>query len=195
MKNELSDHYSKLPSQITDSLKLVPHELLELPFSEIEKKACADIDLRRLRISFWQEYDRSSRTGTGFNLANIYRGIMSMGAFRKNVLNNTYRTLYLTIPPPAYKVILEEMLHYGLMFEREILEMNHFNEKGVDMELLKLKHNIVKGVHDRVKGLPVAKTLMVSKEIKDSDGPQELSIKDVDAEIKKLKEELGESDG
>lgn len=187
---ELSTNEVRFPSPILDSLKLVPSELLDLSFDEIEKKANPGVDLRRLRVSFWLEYDRAARTNTAFSLSNIYRGIMTPAMFKKHVLGNSYRTLYLTIAPPSYQVIMEEMLHYGLMLERDILEMQHLTEKGVDIELLKLKQKIVDGVHSRVKGLPVSRALMVTHEMSDKND-QNQSLKDIDSEIVKFKKELG----
>ncbi|WP_212751094.1 hypothetical protein, partial [Escherichia coli] len=84
----------------------IPEEIYDMPFEQIEKKCNPDIDLRRMRVAFWQEYDRAHRTGTAFALTNVFRGLMTGQGFHKHIINNTYRVLYLTTPPPSYQVIM-----------------------------------------------------------------------------------------
>jgi hypothetical protein len=163
----LAEH---LPSVILDSLKVIPKEVFDMSFSEIKKRAAPDIDLERLRVAFWTEYERSQRTKTSFMCSNVHKGIMTNSGFRKSVLGNSFKLLYMTASPPEYKIIMEEMLNYGLALEREILDMNHFspNKDGdqvLDIDLLKLKHKIIDGVHARVKGLPANTNINLNREV------------------------------
>lgn len=198
MSSSLSIKDVEFPSALNERIALIPENLLEMSFPEIEKKANPDIDLKRMRVAFWLEYDRAYRTQTSFNLTNVYKGIMTGQHFNRLVMGNTYRLLYMISVLPSYKVIMEEMLHYGLMLEREIMELPHITggEGGkprfVDVKLLALKQKITEGVHNRLKGLPVSRTLMLTKDMdKDKESDAQPAIKDVENQIEQLKKELG----
>ncbi len=192
---ELEFKEVSLPFPIEEKLKSIPKELLDLPFEEIEKKCGHNIDLRRMRVSFWIEYDRAYRTQTAFSLANVFKGIMTGQGFQKHIISNTYKIIYLTTPPPSYQVIMEELLHFSLMLDREILALPHIDDEGkVDTKLLTIKHRVAQAVHNRVKGLPVNRSLMFTKDVGEDEPKQSQSLKDINQEIESIKKELTEGE-
>lgn len=190
----LEEAYSFLPHYMIESLEAMPDHIRDRSPAEIEKTVAPDITLRRLKLAFWAELERAYRTNTKFNPASIYRGITTASFFRNKVVNSSYRLLYIVTPSTSYNLVMEEMLHAGLQFERELLSTPHVDQEGnFDHKLAKLKLDLVNNVKNRIKGLPVARTENVNHDFKHSSDSQQ-SMKDIDARIREL-EKLEASSG
>ena len=205
---EVIDHLSPhelaslLPSSISTQVKAIPERVLNLTFSTLESKIpeALKIDASRARIAFWLEFERHHRTGMQFNLGAVYSSLMPYKTFQRDIVGNSYVLAYMITPPPAYHVIMDEMLHYGLSLQREILQLSHFTKDRngdvvLDHKLISLKNSIIDSVHNRMKGLPVAKSLNLSKTIVDVSEEEKASSKrslaELDQRIKEL--ESGEA--
>lgn len=182
-----------LPSIIRERVNAIPSEIYDMPFEALERKLSVDghvpIELSRVRIAFWLEFERASRTGIPFSLAAVCGGVMGLSKLQKEVLANSYRLAYIITPPPSYALVMDEFLHYGLQLQREILNMPHVNPKNgrTDTAMLSLKNKIIEGIHNRVKGMPTSKSVHIQKQL----GEGELinpagDIKEIDAKIAEL---------
>jgi hypothetical protein len=183
-----------LPSAISRQVEAIPESVLNLTFEQLERKIPEQlyIEASRARTAFWLEFERHHRTGQAFSLAAVYAGLMPYKRFQRDIISNSYVLAFMITPPPAYNVVMEEMLHFGLRLQREILHMSHFGEDGLDHKLLKIKNDIVDGIHDRIRGLPVSKNLHISKTIDSPDTESEKkSLADIESRIREL--ESGES--
>lgn len=200
---EVIDHLStaeianSLPTAISSHVRAIPESVLNLSLNQLEAKIPDNlkVDASRARIAFWLEFERHHRTGIAFSLASIYSGLMTYRRFQRDIVGNSYVLAYLVTPPPAYHVVMDEMLHYGLQLQREILGLSHFQKDKdgdfvLDHALLKIKNSIIDGVHDRIRGLPVAKSLNLSKTITETDEVEKESSKrslaELDARIREL---------
>lgn len=184
-----------LPSAIQRQVLAIPSSVLDMSFEALEKKIPEHlrIDASRARIAFWLEFERHHRTGQQFSLSAVYSGLMPYKRFQRDICSNSYVLAYLITPPPVYNVVMEEMLHYGISLQREILGLPHYTKDKdgdhiLDLPLLKLKNTIIDGIHDRIKGLPVSKNLHISKSL---DGGEETtekkrSLTDIERRIQEL---------
>jgi hypothetical protein len=110
----------------------------------------------RLRLKFWDEYDRAQHENTKMNMTNVYAGVCSREYFSSCYLASPEKVCWLILPPASYVVKMEEALAFGIEQMRDILdEPNFFWDKGrkkVNVKLLELKAKIVHMLDNRVKG-------------------------------------------
>jgi hypothetical protein len=114
----------------------------------------------RLRLNFWNEYERAKSKGRNIHVTEVCLGVCSREYFYKSYLQNPWKVSWLFLPPAAYTLKMEETLSFGLDQMREILSQNHDDDgKGKkDYQLMKIKRDIVQMIHNRIAGLPTAKT-------------------------------------
>lgn len=77
----------------------------------------------RLRIMFWQEYDRAMAHESSMQMNNVYAGVCTHGYFHQHYLPVAEKVAWLLCPPADYVAKIAEVLDYGLDRMREILEM------------------------------------------------------------------------
>lgn len=122
-----------------------------------KRKASPSPTDNRLRVSFWQEYDRAQAKGRPMNMSMVYGGICSREYWEQCYLKFAEKVAWLMTPPASYSIAMEEALIYAIEQMRDILEMP--NEDPVtgklNFKLMELKAKIYESVHIRVKGAPV----------------------------------------
>lgn len=108
----------------------------------------------RLRLKFWDEYDRAQATGTKINISNVVRGVVMPEYFTQTFLDRPEKIAWLMCPPASYIVKMEEALAFGIEQLRDILQLPHVNPttSKVDTKLAELKAKIVAMMDLRVKG-------------------------------------------
>jgi hypothetical protein len=183
-----------LPTAISRHVSAIPESIYAMTLEQLEKKLDrgegVDVAISRIRIAFWLEFERHFRTGIAFNMSAVYGGVMNLKAFSRDILGNSYVLAYVISPPPSYSIVMDEMLHFGLQLQREILRIPHGRGKELNVKLLGLKNNIVEGIHNRIKGLPVAKSLHLSSHVPNGGESQEkpIDVNELDKKIKELEE-------
>lgn len=114
----------------------------------------------RLRIKFWDEYDRCQASGTArMVMANVTAGVCSKEFFYKNYLMRAEKVAWLMCPPTGYMTKATEALEFGIEQLRDILEQPHVNLGRVDTKLGELKTKIVMMLDTRVKGAPMQRSM------------------------------------
>jgi hypothetical protein len=119
----------------------------------------------RLRLKFWNEYDRIQALGQKeINVTNVLAGVCSKQFFYDKYLSKPENVAWLMCIPANYQVVMEEALQFGLEQMRDILELEHVDPvtKKVNTKLLELKAKITEMIHVRVKGAVVQKNLNVN---------------------------------
>jgi hypothetical protein len=113
----------------------------------------------RLRLAFWNEYERAQTHQDKMNVDSIIDGVCSRSYFYGRYLTNAAKVAWLSTPPASYKVIAEEALAFGYEQLREILDLPIKNETTgrLDVKLMELKAKIVAMLDVRVKGAVVQK--------------------------------------
>jgi len=116
---------------------------MELPEEELEKLVKPNLTLKRLRTTFWREYEMLHRNfgrapATLENKISIYRicvGICTNEFFANKIAPNDLFLAWIIRPPVNYEVAMEEALQQGLDRMREILNFplykRKFNKDGL----------------------------------------------------------------
>ena len=159
---------NNVPTYVEKALECCPDELLELTEVELEDKIGAKdvLNIRRLRIAFWNEYDRAARTSQHLKMPNVFAGVCSQGYFRKYAVGNSINLAYMLTPPVDYKVAMEEMVYLAMKHEREILTSSIINQDGeIDARLAGVKQKIAESVHNRAKGMPIHRTQSINQNL------------------------------
>lgn len=121
-----------LPAAVSEAVLSVPDDLLELELDQLEKQMSwgrfHQID-KRLRVSFWAEYDRAIQDGNKMHIHNVYQGVCSRMQFYR-VIQDRVRMAFILTPPESYTISVEEALLQGVRRLREILEFPLYDKKG-----------------------------------------------------------------
>lgn len=157
----------------------------------------------RLRMSFWQEYDRAQADQTSIIMTNVYKGVCTREYLYGTYLQLPYNVAWLLCAPATYEVAMEEALSFGIDQLRDILETPHKDPKTgkVDTKLAALKAKIITTLDIRVKGAVTQKVdnrhLHISTSKK---GMQEVyaavegkTMDDLDAKLARLEKRLNKN--
>jgi len=124
----------------------------------------------RIRMKFWDEYDRVHSHATdgrnvgdrvpSMNMTAIYSGICMKEYFYNVYLHKPEKVAWMLCMPSSYTVKMEELLAFGTEQLRDVLELPHceVDKKGVvdlksiNTKLIEIKAKIVAMVDQRVKG-------------------------------------------
>src|SRR3990167_3668206 len=139
LRNYLEKAYKKRPELFLKN----EDELLALIPSRLRPKATD----RRLRLSFWEEYNRvaslrdprPNQNQPHVNTENIIRGVCGRGWFTDRFMQSPEKVAFLACPPPSYLKALEEELSFGIDQVREILEFPNTKTvlvRGIPTEVL-----------------------------------------------------------
>lgn len=146
----------------------------------------------RLRLRFWDEYDRAQQKMDPMNMRNIFSGICFQEFFYKHYLRRPEKVAWLLTPPVSYQVKMEEALAFGIEQMRDILQLEHTTEGGShNVKLMALKMKIVAMLDVRINGSVVQrveqKNLNLNYEARSVDQAiQDLTMEEIEAQIAKL---------
>lgn len=111
-------------------------ELLQKPEEELNELVKPTLTIKRLRTSFWYEYERIHRNygrvvnkETTLSVQRMCTGICTADYFQSYVMRNDYLLAYVLRPPLNYDMAMNEALTQGLGRLREILEFPLYQKK------------------------------------------------------------------
>lgn len=78
-------------------------------------------EVARLRLNFWDEYERAVSQKRKMDLLSLTKGVCSNDYFYTKILKNPDWVAFMTIPPADYQLALREMLELGWDRIREVL--------------------------------------------------------------------------
>lgn len=115
-----------VPDQVQASL-IRAHQnasdLMALDERELKKRVRPTPTDNRLRVSFWNEYNRAQETMKPMQMTSVYAGVCTGEFFYREYLRRDENVAWLMRPPVNYITALEEMLVEGQDRIREILEL------------------------------------------------------------------------
>jgi hypothetical protein len=142
----------------------------------------------RLRMKFWNEYERAQSDGNSMGVAYIISGVCTKPYFYDRYLRSPVKVAWMMCPPANYIVMAEEALSFGLSRMRDILEMDDTDAKGKpNVKLLELKVKITAMLDARVKGSVIQQSVQVQYDaghIKQAIGLE--TMEELDKRIKQL---------
>lgn len=149
----------------------------------------------RLRLKFWDEYDRAQAELKNIIISNVTPGVCSREYFTQNYLASPEKVAWLLCPPASYVVKMEEALAFGIEQLRDILELPTTSPSGrVDTKLAELKAKIVAMMDIRVKGAITQKIEQKSMNINVQTSDKQVanralqgSMEDIEKRLRELK--------
>lgn len=147
----------------------------------------------RLRLKFWDEYDKAQAQTSKMNMGNVYLGVCSAPYFYQRFLMVPEKVAWMMCVPANYAVKMEEALAFGIEQMRDILAQPHVLPNGkVDSKLAELKAKIVAMMDIRVKGATVQKIEQKNMNLNvmttDADVARRITENTMEGIEKKLKE-------
>jgi hypothetical protein len=112
-----------VPDVLAGAISGLPQDLLAMSPEELEAKAPRKRFSHRehqLRLSFWNEYERSVSSGSKMNLTRVYSGICTRKAFY-DIVHDPLKLAFVVHAPDNYAIAMEELLLLGVRRLREIL--------------------------------------------------------------------------
>lgn len=107
----------------------------------------------RLRVSFWNEYERAQANNDKINISTVFAGICTRHYFYSRYLKRPEKVAWLVCPPASYEVVAKEALTFGMEKLRDILELPIKDAQGrVNIKLGELQAKIVAMLDQRLKG-------------------------------------------
>jgi len=192
-KENPSSFYNKVSPRFQEALDGIPDEYLVKDESELVEEIRPNQTVNCLRFRLWEEYNKAmDRKKSDVRIAAICRGICATNYFYKAVLRNKKVLAYLLVPPKDYEDAANEALMLGLTQVRRILHFPLWDKDGKpDSKVARLQLDVVKMLDNRLRGAPTQrieqKTLQANVDI--SEIAQELTMKDIEAKLRKLRGE------
>ncbi len=130
--------------------------MAEKPLRKLCKPTPTD---ERLRLAFWNEYDRAQTLNSDMRIVHIFAGICSKQYFEQYYLSEPVNVAWMLCTPTNYVIALKEMLVRGQDQLRDILEQDVVDEDGkVDVKLGELILKIYTVVENRLKGTTIQRS-------------------------------------
>lgn len=149
----------------------------------------------RLRIKFWDEYDRAQADNSRMEVKNIFAGICVREYFYGHYLAKPEKVAWMMCAPASYEVKMEEALAFGIEQLRDILELDHVSASGrIDVKLLELKAKIVAMMDQRVKGAVVQRVENKNMNLNISTSDQTVAKKAMAGTMEQIEKRLKELD-
>lgn len=149
-----------LPAWLRREVEKLPSRYYELSEPELRdtyfQGGEADQTTHRVRIGFWDEYDRCQRFGDNIMSAHrIVEGICSP-AYLKNVVHEHHKLAYIIIPPAAYELCLKDLHELGFRQARAALSLPIIGTDGKpNIKLIEAQTKITQHIDMRLKGAVV----------------------------------------
>ena len=160
LRGYLENAYKKRPELFLKN----EDELIALIPPRLKPKATD----RRVRLSFWEEYNRvaalrdpsPNQNQAHINTENVIRGVCSRSWFTERFMQSPEKVAFMVCPPPSYLKALEEALVFGIDQVREILELPNYKTirrgnkdvKVLDIPLLTVKTKITVALAQQARG-------------------------------------------
>ena len=151
-----------------DLFKRNEHELLQ---DLMREKATPTVVDRRIRLSFWEEYNRVTMSHgdaektiplNSMNMENVVRGVCHKSYFTGDYISSPQKVAFMVCPPASYLKATEEALIFGIDQLRDILALDNFTDvldkrtgkikKILNTKLLEVKAKITLTLAHQAKG-------------------------------------------
>lgn len=149
---------------------------------------------RKIKLSFWKEYDLAVSEMRSMKTENICRNVCHPNYFRDHFLKNEGKVVWLLVPPNDYMMELETMMGTAADRLNEIMNIpiTKKDKNGndvVDVNAAGLVLKAIKQLEDRVKGAPIQKQENKNLSINYDAGSEKAHI-DVDKKIAELEDAI-----
>lgn len=159
-------HY--LTPEMQAAIHRIPDDIFNLSEKELHKRMEPDALLCRLRLSFWDEYQRIMVQGGAIDMTQVCHGNCTREYFYKKILLDPLQLMWIITPPQDYYLSMREMLDQGLQQLRKIIMQPFVVDKVVKVKDAdgNLHDKIVQIVDTRVMAEIRAAVTMVDQRVK-----------------------------
>lgn len=112
-----------VPPEVQERIDAIPPQYLKLSERQFRIQFQVDETDGRLRLRFWDLYDRSTQTSEPMALADIYQNVCSQEHFWDRVMANPVKLAWILLPPVDPELSMREVFYRGLDKFREIVSM------------------------------------------------------------------------
>jgi hypothetical protein len=119
-----------VPPDVSEAMHRVPIEYFTMSEVDLKKLSRPTQVISRIRLSWWNEYNRAQEMLTHMEMVSVYAGVCHPSYFYAGILKNPRYLAWILCPPTSYLVAMEEALYFGVERLREILELPLYDEKG-----------------------------------------------------------------
>lgn len=188
-----------VPDQVRESMLRLVNErpdLCDLDEQVLKRYLRSEVGMslsatdNRIRINFWNEYDRCVGLDKKMTIYGIISRFTSFEFFTKTFLKSNEKVCWMICPLVTYMVNAEEALAFGMDELRDTLSVPHIVGNKIDHKLLNAKITIVKILDARVHGAAVQRTLNYTKTQVDVVGSVSASERErlIENQIKQLEQ-------
>jgi hypothetical protein len=137
--NRVAECMLELKANHSDYLRLDERDL----FKRLQSEECEPSPTdNRLRLSFWDEYDKAQATNRQMSMTNVLTGICT-GKLFYDYISRPEKAAWLLCRPASYKAYVEEALNFSSMRMRQILAIDPIGNDGrVNVKLAELQAKI-----------------------------------------------------
>lgn len=188
-----------VPRVMSENIKKIPPEFFNMDEDSLHKKLKPSLAIKRLRSSFWFEYNKVMSSGANkIKMSNVCNGVCSEDYFQNEIATNPIMLSWIILPKHTYEIILDEGWESSMTAIRRILDMPDTNPKTgkPDYKMLDLKIKVFKMFDERKHGGVVQKQMnlhLTGKDARDMFGQvDEDSVSTLDQQIHNLQKRYKE---
>lgn len=147
------------PERTSAAITLISKELRVMSEEKLRAQIDPDASLCRLRISFWDEYERCRPKGVRMNIANVCKGVCTRDYWDEIILLDPRYMAWITCPPKDYTLAMKELLDISIDRLREIVKLPFADPKTgrINPALVAQVLTAIQMLDQRVKGAIVQK--------------------------------------
>jgi hypothetical protein len=185
---------SIVPQKMQELMLNVPMEYLEMNEYELENVITPNAFVNRVRLAFWQEYERAQGEVRKMNIHNIALSIGTLDQHIYRIMRDQLSAAWILCPPNSYTIFLDEALDFGLKRLRDhilTLPLRNPETGEVDHENANLILKTVAFLDMRKNGAVVQKTMNLNLNATNKDMKEvtkEMNLVDLDKKIQELEE-------
>lgn len=143
----------KLSDEISEKYWDIPHpELFRITQEILEFELGKGDATRRIRMAFWDEYDKSIKTNSPMQFYNVIGALCSVSRFRKLCRVSPPLVCWLLNPPNSYSTRLQELSMLGEDRMKEIMSVSPIYNGKVDAKLAMAQVKLWEILQDRIHG-------------------------------------------
>lgn len=183
-----------LPDSLQAAALALPADVAEMSEEELERISPPARHDRRVKMSFWDEYERAAREGRQVNTQSIVlgTGVSSWESYETSLTTKPERLSWFLTPPTQYKIALKEASQMSMKRLMDVLELPLIDAKGrpnVGVGMLVLQ--AVKFLDARLHGAITQKQVSVNvSATQPQDGVMDMGA--IDARIAELEQQMAE---
>lgn len=188
-----------IPREIAELALALPDELFKVPESVLETQAQVTRQDHRIRIQFWEEYERAHTKAEDMDLNRVVAstGLPAWGIYWTKLQGSQQLLAWLMSPPAGYRLQMKEAHQLGMKRLMDILDLpltktDKFGREVADPSVGLLILHAFKLIDQRLHGAVTQKIVQahIHETKPDDEGTATVNMAEVDKRLEALEKEL-----